>query len=253
MARKARKKTECVRCSNVRECSYYAIPEVLGASCNPCYLKWKMTADPNFRERRLRSKKAYYEANKEVLLRKQHEYEVKNKELILARERTLYHKNIEMHRTKDRARYVKNRERKLEINRLSRIRNKDKIYARNRRYNKHRYQTNLNFRIASTLRARFGRACRDGTRKYTSAVRDLGCTIGELKKYLENQFVPGMTWDSYGLKGWHIDHIRPISSFDLTDPDQQRAACHYTNLQPLWAVDNLKKSNKTLEGVYKNE
>lgn len=78
--------------------------------------------------------------------------------------------------------------------------------------------------------------------KSGSAVRDLGCSIEELKKYLEAQFQPGMTWDNWGKYGWHIDHIEPLCKFDLTDSEQLKKACHYTNLRPLWAEDNLRKS-----------
>jgi hypothetical protein len=53
-----------------------------------------------------------------------------------------------------------------------------------------------------------------------------------------------MSWGNYGLHGWHVDHIIPCASFDLTDPEQQRQCFHYTNLQPLWAEDNLRKSDK---------
>jgi hypothetical protein len=63
-------------------------------------------------------------------------------------------------------------------------------------------------------------------------------------KYLESKFQSGMTWENYGKNGWHIDHIRPLSSFNLIDDKQLKLACHYTNLQPLWAKDNLVKSNK---------
>jgi hypothetical protein len=70
-----------------------------------------------------------------------------------------------------------------------------------------------------------------------------GCAGKELVAHLEAQFLPGMTWDNYGLHGWHIDHIRPCASFDLTDPEQQRECFHYTNLQPLWAEDNIRKSD----------
>ncbi|MEM4726181.1 MAG: hypothetical protein QXG63_04505 [Nitrososphaerales archaeon] len=65
--------------------------------------------------------------------------------------------------------------------------------------------------------------------------------------YLESKFLPGMTWDNHGRNGWHIDHVRPLSSFDLTDPEQLKQACHYTNLCPMWANDNIRKSNKLLE------
>lgn len=75
-----------------------------------------------------------------------------------------------------------------------------------------------------------------------SAVRDLGCTIAELMLHLEKLFQPGMSWDNYS--DWHIDHRSPLAKFDLTDPTQCREACHFSNLQPLWAADNLKKGDR---------
>jgi len=67
----------------------------------------------------------------------------------------------------------------------------------------------------------------------------LGCRLSELASYLESKFLPGMSWDNRNL--WHLDHIRPLKTFDLSDPTQLAAACHFTNLQPLWAADNLRK------------
>ena len=75
----------------------------------------------------------------------------------------------------------------------------------------------------------------------------IGCTARELQKYLESLWLPGMTWGNYGTykRGgpmtWHIDHIRPCASFDLTSLEQQKTCFHYTNLQPLWAVENIRK------------
>jgi hypothetical protein len=77
--------------------------------------------------------------------------------------------------------------------------------------------------------------------KTGSAVSDLGCSIEEFKLYLESKFLPGMTWDNWSRTGWHIDHIKPLSGFDLTDPIQLQDACKYINLQPLWASDNISK------------
>jgi hypothetical protein len=77
-----------------------------------------------------------------------------------------------------------------------------------------------------------------------SSIDYLGCEIEELRRYLESKFLPGMSWENYGRNGWHIDHIIPLSSFDLSDPGQFRKACHFTNLQPLWAKDNLTKGAK---------
>ena len=77
--------------------------------------------------------------------------------------------------------------------------------------------------------------------KSGSAVRDLGCSIAELKIHLENQFKPGMTWDNHSFEGWHVDHIIPLSKFNLTNKTELLEACHYTNLQPMWAFDNMSK------------
>jgi hypothetical protein len=70
----------------------------------------------------------------------------------------------------------------------------------------------------------------------------VGCTPEFLKQYLASQFQPGMSWDNHGA--WHIDHRKPCASFDLTDPAQQKACFHYTNLQPLWAEENLRKGSR---------
>jgi hypothetical protein len=67
----------------------------------------------------------------------------------------------------------------------------------------------------------------------------LGCTINEAIEHFEQKFQPGMSWENHGQ--WHIDHIRPLASFDLTDPEQRKQAGHYSNLQPLWAKENLSK------------
>jgi hypothetical protein len=82
--------------------------------------------------------------------------------------------------------------------------------------------------------------------KSGSAVKDLGCSIEECKKYIESQFKESMTWENWGVYGWHLDHKIPLDSFDLTDREQFLKACHYTNLQPLWAKENLSKGNKIL-------
>jgi len=67
-------------------------------------------------------------------------------------------------------------------------------------------------------------------------------SIDFLKQYLEERFQSDMTWNNYGE--WEIDHIKPLSSFDLTDRDQLLQACHYTNLQPLWAEENARKGDR---------
>tara|TARA_B100001094_G_scaffold125669_1_gene121754 strand:- start:4629 stop:5054 length:426 start_codon:yes stop_codon:yes gene_type:complete len=83
---------------------------------------------------------------------------------------------------------------------------------------------------------------RKGIIKTNTTMELCGCTLEELKAHLEQQFVENMNWDN--RSEWHIDHIRPCASFDLTDIEQQKQCFHYSNLQPLWAHENLKKSDK---------
>ena len=100
-------------------------------------------------------------------------------------------------------------------------------------------------KMASTLRARIFAAIRaSSTTKAYKSINLLGCDIPQVKAHIESLWLPGMTWDNWSRTGWHIDHIRPCASFDLTDPEQQRQCFHYTNLQPLWAADNLRKGAK---------
>jgi hypothetical protein len=103
------------------------------------------------------------------------------------------------------------------------------------------------FRIQKNIRSRLRAAILNG-QKRGSAVRDLGCSIPELKKYIEARFEPGMSWDNWAIDTWHIDHYIPLISFRLTDRGQFLSAVHHTNLQPLWAAENLKKSDLLLYG-----
>ena len=102
---------------------------------------------------------------------------------------------------------------------------------------------NKQFKLRKLLRTRLKDALK-GRYKNGSAVKLLGCTIEELYKHLESLFQEGMTWENQGFYGWHIDHIQPLSKFNLEDPEQLKIVCHYTNLQPLWAKDNIRKGNK---------
>jgi len=110
-------------------------------------------------------------------------------------------------------------------------------------YFRRRKKEDIEFKLGTILRSRIRNALRGGF-KLGSFVRDLGCTIPELKTYLEKQFQPGMTWDNWSLKGWHIDHQKALANFNLADRNQFLQACHYTNLQPMWAIENIRKSNK---------
>lgn len=105
---------------------------------------------------------------------------------------------------------------------------------------KTRYNTDIFFlirrRLSGRIRMAISKEYRSG-----SALNLLGCSVSELKQYLQSNWLPGMSWENYGLRGWHIDHKKPCASFDLTSLEQQRACFHYSNLQPLWWRDNLSK------------
>lgn len=113
-----------------------------------------------------------------------------------------------------------------------------RLYRREYEFN--RLKNNIQHKLRNRLRARLHASfiSTGDTQQF------LGCSLEEFKNYIESKWQPGMTWDNWSKYGWHIDHIKPLKSFDLTIESQLREACLYTNLQPLWAEDNLKKSSK---------
>ena len=143
--------------------------------------------------------------------------------------------------------YDVNKDKIRERHKVYRVANKEKLKAyrevnkeRVRNYRSTQYHNNPQYKLRVLLRSRLQISLKN-TAKVGSAVKDLGCSINELKSYLESKFQPGMTWNNHGQYGWHIDHIKPLASFDLTDRKQLLEACHYTNLQPMWWNDNLSK------------
>lgn len=163
-------------------------------------------------------------------------YYLKNKEKEIARHRIYKENNKEYLRLKEKQRDpIKEKARRKKYASENRL----KINA----YVSKRYAIDTQFRLKCILRARLYSIMRNHPRN-GSAVKDLGCTIEEFKEYLESKFLKGMTWNNWSYKGWHIDHIRPLSLFNLQDRQQFLAACHYTNMQPMWSLDNHKKGNR---------
>jgi len=110
-------------------------------------------------------------------------------------------------------------------------------------YRRRKRQENIGFRIACNLRKRLSfLLSKSITSKTRQTMTLLGCNLEELKEHLSSKFQDGMSFENYGK--WHLDHIIPCDSFDLTDTKNQEICFHYTNLQPLWAKDNRIKSNK---------
>lgn len=156
---------------------------------------------------------------------------------------------------KEKARNKKYRENNIEkLRQWEKQRDPIKEKARRKKYNKEnrpkineyihrRYVENRQYKIKCILRARLYSIMRNKP-KNGSAVRDLGCTIDEFRIHIESQFKEGMTWDNWSYKGWHIDHIKPLSLFDLNNRGEFLKACHYTNMQPMWSMENHIKGNR---------
>ena len=109
------------------------------------------------------------------------------------------------------------------------------------KYASNKYKTDPQYRVLDRLRNRLYQATK-GIGKVSRAQELLGCSVEELLVHLNDQFTEGMTWENQGE--WHIDHIKPCASFDLTIEEERNKCFHFTNMQPLWALDNLKKSDK---------
>lgn len=176
--------------------------------------------------------KRYHVKNKKLITSQHKLYVQSNKDKINEYHRIYYKNNknkFKMYRNGLKTYYIKYRKQYREDN---------KSYFKN--YNKKRRQSDINYKIVSNLRGRLNCAIR-GNQKSGSAVKDLGCSIEEFKKYIELKFKPGMTWENWGRDTWHLDHITPLSWFNLENRNQFLISCHYTNYQPLWAEDNLHK------------
>jgi len=112
-----------------------------------------------------------------------------------------------------------------------------------RKYENNKRKTSVNFRIAKNLRDRLRSALvSQSANKKTKTLDLLGCDLTSLVSRFESMFTEGMSWHNYGE--WHIDHIRPCSSFNLKLESEQNKCCHFSNLQPMWAEDNRRKSDK---------
>jgi hypothetical protein len=139
---------------------------------------------------------------------------------------------------------LKNKEKKSEYDKKYRLKNKDKKNEYIRNYRKNRRLNDSTFRVIESVRSRIKNFLKSkNIQIYNNTFKIVGCSPKQLKEFLETKFVGGMTWDNYGK--WHIDHIIPLSS--AVNNDDVYNLCHYTNLQPLWSEDNIKKSNKIIK------
>ena len=191
----------------------------------------KKEYDRNHKKQIKEQNKEYYENHKEQGKEQKKEYHKNHKEQIKEQNKEYYENH---------------KEQRKEYKKEYREGHKEQANEQQ----KNRCAVDIQYKLACLLRGRLRGALKNNY-KCGSAVRDLGCSILELKIKLEQMFYPNpktgemMSWENQG-SGWHIDHIIPLSSFDLTDRDQLLKACHYTNLQPLWAEENLSKGAKLI-------
>jgi hypothetical protein len=169
-------------------------------------------------EERKQYNKQYYLDNKE----KKKQYNLNNKEKIKQ-----YKKQYDLNNKEKRKQYKK----QYDLN------NQEK----RRKYQNEKQKRDPNYKLIKIIRTRITGVLK-GRFKSKRTIELLGCSIEEVWNHLESKFKSGMTKENHGL--WHIDHIKPCASFDLTDPEQQAICFHYTNLQPLWAVDNRRKGSR---------
>ena len=149
-----------------------------------------------------------------------------NREKERASSRKYYQNNLEKRRAYDRKRGKR-----------------PEVKKRKNAWQRERRKSDPQFKLAHNLRARLRMALK-GKLKSASTMSLLGCSQKHVMEHLEKQFLPGMTWENQGK--WHIDHMMPCASFDLSDPEQQRRCCHYTNLQPMWGTENISKGDNIL-------
>ena len=143
--------------------------------------------------------------------------------------------------------YTKNKERLKKYNTKYYQEHLEILKTKQNERVRNRYKNDPMFKMVCNLRSRLRKALKaQGAKKDISSKELFGANQESVWKHLESQFKEGMTRENYCFKGWHIDHIKPFSSFDLNDPEQLKECNHYTNLQPLWWWENFEKSDKII-------
>jgi hypothetical protein len=166
---------------------------------------------------------------------------------LCVKEKYLQNRDYEIQRSKDYQ--EKNREKVLKQKLIHAkkyfIKNHDKIKEYQKNYKKNRLKNDPLFRLSINISSRIrGYLKINNITKKNTTFDIVGCNPHELKTHLEKNFIGNMSWENYGE--WHIDHIIPLSS--ASNEEELYKLCHFTNLQPLWAEDNLKKGNKLIYG-----
>jgi len=253
---------KCSKCHETKDYKYFSKAGIRNGRqryrprCRDCGKKMYASMSPEKREKLREHHKQWYLENIERIREVQHKYlslpETREKKKIY--DRKYREKNREFLKIKSK----KIRERDaVAISKQKQgyyLRNKERIIKRTMSYAKKISQSNtkqgIHYRIVRACRTRVWGILTVKGRKSAKTLELLGCTKDFLKKHLESQFEPWMTWENYGkksaIRNWDIDHIIPCSKFDMTCPLQQHACFHYSNLQPLEHIKNIKKRDKIL-------
>ena len=193
--------------------------------------------DPKFKQKQLEYLKQDYIKNGQKPHRKNYHKQ---------RNKKIYQENKESIKISNHEYYLNNKDKVKYSNQKWTKENPQKNAARVKKYQKHRNATDPNYFLRGKLRGILSRIIREQNIKKEDlhALELLGCSVEDFRKHIEDQFKEGMTWANHGE--WHLDHIKPLSSFDLTQKENMKVALHYTNHQPLWARDNLLKGDKLI-------
>lgn len=163
-----------------------------------------------------------------------------NKEKIFAYNKEYAKQNKEEITKKRKIRNLKNKEKNNILSKAWKEKNKDHICVYNRLYTAKKYNSDPIYKLKLNQRTRLGAILKSNKSVKTHEL--LGCSFEELKLHIESLFTEGMNWENMGK--WHIDHIIPLAAFNLEKKENQLIAFNYKNLQPLWAIENLKKGAK---------
>jgi len=203
---------------------------------NKIQQEWRSNNEEKVKEYR----KKYYDNDPEKNRKKSREWRENNKDKVKKQLKKYYENNLEYHKERKKLWIEKNKERRNEYQKNWRKNNKEHINY----YKKSRYKNDLLHKLIINCRNRINSFLKTkNIAKTNKTFEIIGCIPEDLKKYIETQFKNGMSWDN--RSEWHIDHIIPLSS--AKTEEEIYKLCHYTNLQPLWASENMKKSNKLLK------
>lgn len=223
------RRNQCRTCDNAYKRNYYGVlnKDKTARTARAYRLKNR----EQFRE----SSRRYYQTHKEQVLAKNRRNASANLERNRERIKKYYWKNRDLIGKQKRARYAARIEHNRKYARDWYKSNYVQILSRKRANPHYRIKTNIASRIAAAL-------VRQSGMKAGRTVELIGCSMPDLRLYLESRFGDNMTWQNYGTY-WHIDHIIPCALFDLTKPSHQRRCFHFSNMQPMEAAENIRKSD----------